>query len=81
MRTYKVYLNENFLMYQLYGTKPTLFDLSLSGSVEASSLEEVFRWGNSDEHPYRRSLSVGDVIADSKNTYIVKNVGFEMITL
>ena len=57
----------------------------LVGSVEAASLEEAFRLSQNGEKPWNeqkpcRSTSVGDMIHGSDGYYLVKNVGFELLS-
>lgn len=77
MKNYQVYLNNDFLYYQLMGVEPNHNSLQPSVLIQANSLDEVFIICNSDSNPLPRSLSVGDVVGTSLTYYILTNDGWE----
>ncbi len=87
MAKFNVYLNNNFLFYQLFGIEPTTADLTIPVEVkgDTTSLSDVFYWGNSSDSytSLSRSLSVGDVIQhiESNCYFIIENHSFRLIRI
>src|SRR5574343_871193 len=80
MKTYKIYqpADGTCNLNGYFSNDITGIEWACIGTIEAESLEDCFVIGNTKNESHR-SISVGDIIMDGDDAYMVKGTGFAVI--